>query len=185
MRKPTRTTRGYPCIFRQPSISDVENFEESVYDVWRSVVGGKMPIGDLRNMWRRHHCATLNPYGSEHCPYPIADCVRAYERVTRATILVKPVSPVGYFIRVAKTDAAKRADEKPLTRAPASDSLTRTDGSDEPTRSGNPGPTNEGPDAGQGVRRPQSGPQSIGDLLRALDLRPRSGLPDDGEEGTE
>lgn len=169
--KPTRTTRTWPCVFAQAYVRDT--VDPWINDEWRGTIGGHPPFGDLRNMWRRHHCRTLNPYGSESCPYQPTDCARAFQEDVATVCMVRPRVPVGYFIKVAKSSAARRADEKPLTRDTVSRATleTQTQGSARPSDAGAPARgTGQGQPPVSGAR---SGPVSIGDLLGSLDLGPR------------
>lgn len=121
-RKRTPRRKLAECVFRKGFVT--EQVDPLVDEMWRMTVGGKTPFGDLRNMFRRHHCRTLNPYGdSENCPYDEKDCARAFYVAVRETCRAhrshKLLAPVGYFIRVAKSSGARRADEAVGLRAAA------------------------------------------------------------------
>lgn len=117
------------CVFKKGFVT--ETVDPLVDEMWIARIGGKTPFGDLRNQWRRQHCRTLNPYGdSENCPYDEKDCARAFyaavREVARAVDRAGELQrPVGYFIRVAKSSAARRADEAVGRRA-ASAMMRRT-----------------------------------------------------------
>lgn len=109
------------CVFKKGFVTD--QVDPLVDEMWKASIGGKTPFGDLRNQWRRLHCRTLNPYGdSENCPYDEKDCARAFyaavREVARAADRVGKLDrPVGYFTKVARTYAARRADEAVGRRA--------------------------------------------------------------------
>lgn len=116
------------CIFHKGFVT--EQVDPVVDRIWKARFHAKTPFGDLRNMWRRHHCRTLNPYGdSENCPYTEQQCARAFFDAVRTVTRVGDVKvPVGYFIRVAKSEGARRADDAVGLRAAAARTrLTRTD----------------------------------------------------------
>jgi hypothetical protein len=146
-----------------------EQVDPRVQSAFESV-GRKAPFGDLRQQWRKLHCATLNPYSSERCPYAPEDCALAFLAAVERSIDKK--SPVGYFRAIAKSMAIDRADEKPLER----------DRAQGPRDAGPPGPD---PTERPGLRGADRGPESIGALLRALDLGPRQGPADDGKASAE
>lgn len=109
-----------PCIFKKGFVTDT--VDPLIDKMWKASIPGKVPFGDLRNQWRRHHCRTLNPYGdSENCPYDPKDCARAFysavREVVRANDRMGLKAPVGYFLKVARTMAAIRADEAVERRA--------------------------------------------------------------------
>jgi hypothetical protein len=164
MKRNTPTTRQWPCIFRDPTVS--ATVDPLLANEWQQTYGRRsVPFGDLRNQWRKQHCQTLNPYGSVTCPYALQDCVRAFAEVAMIVASDRKSSPVGYFRKVAKDRAARRADAKPLARESAhAASVSR----DPATPSTDLGP-------GSWVRSPDGGFSSIGDLLRALDPRSREG----------
>lgn len=192
MKERSRTSRNWECAFAQDSIKTVDSQVDSL---WRSTFGvGRTPFGDLRNQFRRQHCRTLNPYGSDTCPYPRDACARAFLRSVQLTCNAKPRSPVGYFIKVAKTTGAIRADEKPnrstkVLTSQIPPANVRTDVSPEASdenrtgRLGQPSPPLT--EAGPGLRRSDVGPVGIGDVFRSLDLRPRQREGDEREASSE
>jgi len=103
-RKPTP-----PCVFHKGFIT--EKVDPTVDREWKDAFRVRAPFGDLRNMWRRHHCRLLNPYGdSERCPFNEHECGLAFLDAIRTVTIARPGSPVGYFIGVAKRSGAVRAD---------------------------------------------------------------------------
>lgn len=194
MKKRTTTSRTWECLFSTKYAKAVDPLVDAM---WKGAYGeGKVPFGDLRNQWRRQHCRTLNPYGSESCPYPMKSCAEAFLETVSTTIRARARKPVGYFRKVAKNDAAKRADEKPLSRdlttLPLHGSIIRTGVPDEEPKAqgpGDAGASTEGTESRQtdsrGVRSTLSGPIAIGDLLGSLDLRSRQGRTPSSEEGNE
>ena len=120
----TRQRKLAECVFHAGFV--VTTIDPQVDKMWKARIGGKTPFGDLRNMWRRHHCRTLNPFGdSERCPYPEEECAKTFLEAVVRTVNARPRVPVGYFIKVAKTMGAVRADEAVDKRA-ATARLRRT-----------------------------------------------------------
>lgn len=173
---PTPTAKRWACCFPQPA---GELVDTAVDEMWKAGFGvQRTPFGDLRNMWRRHHCRTLNPYGDDSCPYAKADCAQAFADAIRLTVNARPRVPVGYFLKVAKSTAAQRADDKPLAR-----NRGRMDVPEHDLGGG----THQGMDQGSGLRRPTTGPISLGDLFGSLGIQPHQGprSADDGEASPE
>jgi hypothetical protein len=190
------------CVFRGAFIR--EQVDPRVKTMWLAKTGKQPPFGDLRRIWRQRHCNEVNPYGSETCPYTEADCSLAFLQSVEVSLARSTSNPVGYFRRVARSNGERRAETKPLLR-----DLRHTDNSDvvrrrmdevgdshgasqDPIMDGNaqgpgdPRSSPSGPAEGPGdVPRPITRPVPIGDLLGALDLRPRPGPRDDGEAGTQ
>lgn len=163
-RSPRRS--NHPCVFSTAFVR--EQVDPRVKEAF-AASGRKAPFGDLRRQWQREHCQTLNPYTSDTCPYPPEDCALAF--LTAVEHAADKASPVGYFRKIARSMALDRSENKPLERDREYTSRPR----DERAVEVHPG-------EGQGLRGPESRPQSIGDLLRALDLGPRQGPADDGKE---
>jgi hypothetical protein len=189
MKQRTPTARKWECFL---STNMTKTVDPQVDELWRTAFGKRTPFGDLRNQWRRHHCRTLNPYGSETCPYQLEDCALAFLQTVRVTTRSNPKSPVGYFLRVAKSEAAKRADNKPLRRGLTADnqygSILRTGVPDEEPKAEGPGitgPQTEDSVSRQRMRSAATGPISIGDLLGQIDPRPHQGSVPHREESTE
>lgn len=183
MRKRTALSAKWECTFTHPAIKDVDKV---VQELWIETFGRKPNFGDLRNQWRRHHCRTLNPYGSESCPYTRDSCARSFLAAAEITAAAKPRVPTPYFGKVAKTLGAKRADEKPLNRGLTpvltSATITRTEVLDDQKRPRDAGPPAENLKEGPRLRSTENRPFSIGDVLRSLDLGPHPRPPDDGKK---
>lgn len=160
----------WPCVFRGSFIKEQVN--PRLYDQDR-----KTPFGGFERAWRQLHCGTINPYGSESCPYAEADCALAYFKTAQDALEAK-TSRVGLFRVLAQKRGWHRAENKPLAReaydkyggqqgragdlrgGPGAGSA---DGLAEPGRRG---PAGVAGDGAVGVRRTSHRPQSIGDLLR-------------------
>lgn len=98
----------YPCVFADPFIKEQVNPRLYAADP-------KTPFGAFQKAWRQQHCATINPYGSESCPYPPQECAMSYLMAAEEALLAKK-SRIGLFRAIAKTWGIRRADEKPLAR---------------------------------------------------------------------
>lgn len=202
----TRTSTEWPCIFNGDFVR--EQVDPRIKTAWEERRSDKPKWGDLRNTFRREHCRAINPWGSETCPFAEEDCALAFLQGVLSSL--KARNPHGYFIKVARSSGSYRADEGVERRA-----RMRTDVPHPPAMGGAmPEGLREGPlpslgqgrlgdqdhvdpvapSSGEGVRRPVSRPQPIGELLGSLDLRPREGSPKDrrpdpetpqrGQEGT-
>jgi len=137
----------WPCIFRHPIIRESVNPRLHRIDP-------KTPYAAFQKVFRSEHCATLNPYGSENCPYSKEDCALAYYRdASRTLATANPKTRIGYFRKVTRSSAAARADDKPLARA-----IMRTDGQEDAPR-----PVDGSSDEGRKLRT--SRPRSIGSLF--------------------
>ena len=186
MKKPTPLAERWPCIFSTKIVHDA--IDPWISTRWEQTLGGKPPFGDLRNQWRKQHCRTLNPYGSEDCPFDQTDCAMHFQEAVKKTMLARPKSPVGYFRTVARMDAAHKADEG-LTRrirrrySPDGTNVPPPETAARSPRSGHAGNETEGLQKGRRVRSPEDGPQGIGELLGSLDIRPRPPQSDEREEG--
>jgi hypothetical protein len=100
----------WPCVFRHPIIRESVNPQLHRIDP-------ATPYAAFQKVFRSEHCATLNPYGSESCPYSKEDCALAYLRDAQHTLWnANPKTRIGYFRKITRSSAAKRADEKPLAR---------------------------------------------------------------------
>jgi hypothetical protein len=199
-RAPSGKTK-YPCVFRTAFIR--EQVDPRVQATWKSHTGKPAPFGDLRRIWQTRHCSEVNPYGSEDCTYKPEDCALAFLQAVEASLAQAQENPVGYFRRVAFSMGQVRADDKPRRDAVFDRSRDHLRGEVHPAGSqvaagitetgpmmghgpqgpGDPRATSPGPQAGPEVRSPSRGPISIGDVLRSLDLGPREGRPEDGQEG--
>lgn len=192
----------HPCVFR------TEFHKEQVN---ARLVGGlknkrKVPFGDFTRTWRQEHCARINPYGSESCPYRPEDCSMAFLNVAQRAMEMD--EPGAYFRVHAKYTGLDRAENKPLAR----ERYDRTDGhpSGAPgLRDGpgaRPGDVLGGPlesnaevrdrvpparrvsdDGSLGVHRTTGGLQPMGALLRGDDPGPRTRAygRHEGEETTD
>jgi hypothetical protein len=178
-------TRNYPCIFAHPSPFLRGQIDPRIDVAWKRRFEAKAPFGNLRRLWREEHCAELNPYGSDGCPYSEEECSLAFFQAVERTVFQArdKRSASGYFRAVARSAAFRRADEKPLARE------QRAKGPGYP-RAAQVGPLpgrRGSPEAGNevAVRSRLSRPDAIGSLLAGLDLGPREGPADDGEAGAE
>jgi len=162
------------CVFSTPFIR--EQVDPRVKKLWSDRYGKGAPFGNLRLMWKERHCATLNPYGSENCPYRPEDCALAFlaavERVTAPDV----TNPTGMFRTISTLMAAERADNKPLAR----DRIVNVGSKEGPSNTRTP--AGDIP-AGPGVRSRTAVPQRISELLGSLDLGARKGPTPNGEEG--
>lgn len=139
----------FPCVFRDKIIRESVNPQLHRIDP-------TTPYAAFQKVFRSEHCATLNPYGSESCPYSKEDCALAYFRDAQRTLVsANPRTRIGYFRKVTRSSAAIRADDKPLAR----DTLKRTDGQTTNVQR----PVGSGDDEGRRVRT--SRPRSIGSLF--------------------
>ena len=158
-------------------------------------IGVAPKFGDLRKIWRKRHCATLNPYGFEDCPYDEQDCAMAYLSAIQTSVHVAAHgNPVGYFWRLAYSMAVTRADEKPLLRdredAKGSSHTRHAQSGDQPGSPGVvPAISAVQDQAGRdeidpGLRGRLSRPEHIGALLGSFDIRSRP-WPERGRDGEE
>lgn len=187
MKKPTPLTQKWKCVFHNPQMRAV--VDPWISTEWRRKYGGSAPFGDLRNQWRSKHCRTLNPYGSDDCPFAASKCVSAYSDAVTKTLQAKPDNPMGYFIKVARVDAARRADDvvdKKIGRRYGA-TETNVPAAETPPHegSGQTGDETRGLPEGRGMRSPAARPTSIGDLLGSIDFRSYPVHPDKGKEGAE
>lgn len=196
MSGPTKSTPGrtgggnHSCVVATEFVRD--QVDPRIHQMW--ALESKTPkFGDLRKIWRQRHCKTLNPYGSDGCPYRPDECALAYLVCASRAARMSRTNPMGYFWTSAKSMAIQRADAKPLAR--------------EEHRSGDPGAAQPGVEArpqpvgaaaaaalgapavrrvdDPGLRRDVSRPSHIGTVLGTLDLGSHQGRAADGEEGTE
>jgi hypothetical protein len=108
-----RRTR-FACVFRDPFVR--EQIDPRIQSEWKAMYGCGAPFGDLRRTWRKEHCATINPYGSEGCPYEAKDCAMAFYAAVQSSMGPHITRPAGYFRKVARSTGIVRADNKPLSR---------------------------------------------------------------------
>jgi hypothetical protein len=190
MTKRTPTARHWQCWI---STDLAKSVDADVDAEWRSAYHSRPPFGDLHNQWRRQHCRTLNPYGSEDCPYPIEACARAFLDAVWVTSMAQATKPGAYFMKVARTSAAVRADQaqenrrKGLTDRPVYGSIIRTgvpDEEPETERPGESGASTSSTEERPGLHSPQDRPLSIGEVLGQIDLGPRAKARGDGKKGS-
>lgn len=196
----TRTSTEWPCIFKDPIAT--ERLDPSIKKLWESRRGDRPKWGDLRTTFRRDHCRTVNPWGSETCPFKVEECALAFYRSIEQSLNAR--NPYGYFTRVCRSSGAARADLGVELRARMRTDVTHegamgraeTDrlraGPPDGLRAGEgPGPDEhvvrgvDLPDPARGLRGLAARPAPLGDVLRSLDLgsRPRpgpDGAPDEG-----
>jgi hypothetical protein len=196
--RPTRnpyTAAEWPCVFNGNFVR--EQVDPRIKEEWEARREDKPKFGDLRNTFRREHCRNVNPWGSSTCPFKEEDCALAFLRGVTQSLAARNAH--GYFIKVARSSGAARADEAVEQRARmrtdvdprAMGGSARAGLRERPAlgvgedRRGGPAdmePVPQGPEAG--VRSPFTRPGSIRDVLGSFDLRPRP-LPDhDADEGT-
>ena len=170
--KRTPTSLRWQCVFPQPASEMVDS---AVDEMWKAAFHKRTPFGDLRNQFRRQHCRTLNPYGSETCPYAMEVCALAFMDAVRVTCDAKPTVPVGYFRKVAKTMAAIRADGAPLARNRGRINVLVEHEAAEFSEShaDQRGSSETGLEEEKGRASPPTGPISIGDVLRQIGVQPR------------
>jgi hypothetical protein len=185
----SRARRRYACVFPvEPEVTD--RIHERYIGRWDS---RQTPVGAFIRLWRREHCATLNPYTSADCPYSRAACTKAYEDAASDAILgarARTTVP-GLFSRIARVRAAERADAKPLSRERQGHPRTGREGLAEgPDVGGQPSASGlsgqavgrcDGLDQDVQLRRSLSRPVRIGDMFRKSDPRPREGSAKDGQ----
>ena len=180
------TNQKWPCIFSTNFTKDEVN--KRLYQRYP-----KFNFNAFTRAWRWEHCATLNPYGSDSCPYEARDCALAYMITAQRAMDGATRSEVGYFKLLARKSATQRADDKPLAR-----DRVRTDGLQagttdlrsgagtrpgdvlEASPSGDADPRRVADDGPVGLRR--AAPRSIGSLLWGNGAGPHLGTRR-GDEG--
>lgn len=182
MTKPKRAA-GPPCVFSTTFMREV--VDPRVAGQWPAK---PVPYGDLRRTWRLQHCATVNPYwDSEMCPYPASECAMAFLSSVQSATVQGTRNPLGRFRAIAKLAGLRRLEDKPLARD-RDIGPQRSGDAGAPT--GNPGPRPPADDAARpgtpedDLRRTNTRPSPIGEVLGALHLGPREVRPHDGQEGT-
>lgn len=103
--------QAWTCIFVDGLSKEAD---DQVQREWKETRGEGAPFGSLRKSFREQHCATLNPYGSDQCPYPPTACVLAFLVSVQRSLSAE--DPRVYFRVVTKSLATQRADTKPLSR---------------------------------------------------------------------
>ena len=190
-----KISHRYPCIF---GTSLVKEHVDPVINELFKLHGVKPNWGDMRRTWQLKHCAELNPYGSESCPFGQKDCAVAFMEAVEETLRARPKRFGALFRYVANRTGGERADEAQRSRHNRDIRERRLAG--HPAEMG--GPEEAVPDPG---RRPTDlervlaerkgeplssadlGPARLGSLLGSLDFGPREpdARGDEGEEGTE
>lgn len=150
----TRRASTHPCVFSTAFMR--EQIDPRIKAIWPNA-----PFGNLRKIWREQACMETNPYSSEWCPYSKEDCAIAYLKAVESTVYAMPrKSMTGYFRSVCHTVGMERAERKPLARESQE------------------GPSDSGDAAGGietrwGMRRADSRPTAVGDVLGTLADRAR------------
>lgn len=144
----------WECVFKAPFLRTEINARLYERDP-------RTPFGMFSKIWREEHCRTLNPYGSEDCPYDERDCALAYyAAVSHAQATPGVRSMPAFFRSVAKRMGLERADDKPLARDRVN---RRTNGRTEAPRSGDAGAEGRGTAEGRAVSR--TAPRSLASLF--------------------
>lgn len=168
-----------PCIFAKGVTRGA--IDDHVAGLWLESFGDQpVPFGDLRLSFKRFHCGTVNPMGGE-CPFVPQDCARAFLGAVKEVCIQNDITPIrnprGYFVRVAKSTGAMRADLAVGRRAQAA-MMRRT--SVPPTTSDHAAPT----DPASSATRPDLELRRLADPPQARDgARSRGGEALDGEGG--
>jgi hypothetical protein len=166
--KPT----NWPCVFSHPFLR--EQVDPRVQKQWKEHYHQTAPFGDLRRQWREQHCRTLNPYGSEGCPYRPQDCAIAFYRAVAHVCRESSTNPRGLFRIIARNSALDRADTKLLARDRVRTDVLARPGDDR--ADGLPS------DEGRTMSRSAARPVHIRDVLRSLDGRSRELDDHEGKE---
>jgi len=177
--KKTVSARKWPCVFAGDFIEKQVN--PRLYEQDKTT-----PFGAFQRAWRTFHCAEINPYGSESCPYAEEDCAIAYLMAAQQALGARK-SRIGLFQILAQKRGWQRAENKPLARS----RIVRTDGHQNGASDLRDGPgAGPGDDLGHGgtpgtpgplaqlrtvdLRSSSHRPQSIGELLRGDGAGPRT-----------
>ena len=110
----SRSSRRYPCVFSDSFTK--EQIDPRVQREWMEAHGKGAPFGDLRRSWKGEHCATINPYGSDSCPYAREECATAFLSAVQTACSPGIRNSAAYFKKVAKSTGLTRAENKPLAR---------------------------------------------------------------------
>jgi hypothetical protein len=191
------TQNRYKCVFAGIATKPID---DRIQAAWKARFGQGAPFGSLRQTWRRQHCATVNPYGSDGCPFTIFECLEAFEDAVIESLAPQVLDSRVYFISVAKTTGMRRAENKPREEARISRTLTgpgligvvgegSAEGRDRDLPPDGTAPDGSRPldEGNESHLRPRlRRPVHIGTLLGSPDSRPREGSGGDGrEEGAE
>jgi hypothetical protein len=109
----TRTSNFWPCVFNDDFVR--EQVDPRLKAEWEDQRDDKPKWGDLRTTFRKEHCRRINPYGSENCPFKPEDCAIAFLKGVVKSM--KARNPHGYFVQVARSSGAARADESLVLKA--------------------------------------------------------------------
>ena len=187
----------WPCIFRGHFIR--EQVDPRVKTLWERTTGKPAPFGRLRLAFQKEHCRSINPYGSDGCPYREEECAIAFLGTVQSSLLPWIEDPAAYFVKVARSTGIERADNKPLAREMHREEGPGHDGDLRgghparrrrdlaPVRGRNPSQrvVPEVLDEEDHLRRAHARPDAIGNLLGSLNLGPRQGPAHDGKESTQ
>lgn len=121
----SRTSREWPCIFKMPIAT--ERLDPAIKKLWESRRSDRPKWGDLRTQFRQKHCRLVNPWGSETCPFKDFECALAFYTAVEQSLDAR--NPYAYFMAVARSTGAARADLGVEQRAKAA--RMRTDATDE------------------------------------------------------
>jgi hypothetical protein len=159
--------RRWPCVIASPLLRKDAN--DLLARLWHEdrEAPGYPPYSAFARLFRSEHCATLNPYGSESCPYLERDCVMAYLTACQRAIEPSVHAPVPFFRWVAKSLALERADNKPLTRDNPRTVVREQEVASRQGRPGRSRDVRDGDEPGSSVRR--AIPSSIGSLFGTED----------------
>lgn len=181
----SKSSKKWPCIF-----TDDRFRNDTLPHLWKTEPGA--PIGVFTKLFRTQHCQTINPYGSEACPFDPRECSFEFLVIAEESMLARK-SPIGLFRLIAKNRGMNRAENKPLAR----DAKVRTYGHESGATDLRDGPGAGSVDdvAGEPGRlftrvpgvvdvgaggvhgsgdRSTRGPQSIGSMLRGDGAGPRT-----------
>ena len=181
----------FPCIFVGTTIRPTD---DRIQAAWKARFGVGAPFGSIRQTWRQQHCRTINPYGSDGCPFTIDQCIQAFEDAVVESLGRTVLDPRVYLISVAKSRGLDRAENKPATGPRITSTATEGPGVAGAVGGsgleGRPGdlpphwstrdrlrPLDEGD--GSHLRSRLSRPVHIGTLLPTADRRPRQGPDED------
>jgi hypothetical protein len=124
-----RTSREWPCIFGLPIAR--ERLDPALQKLWGSRRDDRPKWGDLRTIFRREHCRTVNPWGSETCPFKPEECALAFYQAVEQSLGAR--NPYGYLIPISRLSGARRADlgvERRAQRARLRGSHDASEGAD-------------------------------------------------------
>lgn len=103
----SNTSGLWPCVFNDDFVRD--QIDPRIKTEWEARRDDKPKWGDLRTTFRKEHCRRINPWGSESCPFKPEDCALAFLQGVQRSLVAR--NPHGYFVQVARSGGAARADE--------------------------------------------------------------------------